>query len=198
MASIFDSLRALVAPRNKQQSETPRESSFAGSVSFQDLSAKYLSCEDEKEKAELYAKLRRSLPDTLFLAAFCYDGEDASAAVHDSSLHATQGSKRLYNTCGAAVTKGNPGYRLARKSESRRMHLRSLIYNQTKEEWVPLFTDFTALLPIFGKNSRVTIISYEEARQIARPYKGLVVNPGPNAIKFANEAASGRTHSRNT
>ncbi len=192
MASIFDSLRTLVAPRTKGQTEKPRESSFANSVSFQDLSAKFLSCEDEKEKAELMAKLRRSLPDTLFLAAFCYDGEDASVAVKDHSLHATQGSKRLYNACGAAVTKGNPGYRLAKKAESRRMHLRSLIYNQTKEEWVPLFTDFSALLQVFGTNSRVTIISYEEAHQIARPYKGIVVNPGPSAIKFANETDHSR------
>lgn len=187
MASIFDSLRALVAPRKKEGGETRPASSVTGSVSFQDLSAKYLTCEDEKEKEELYAKLCRSLPDTLFLAAFCYDGEDAAAAIHDPSLHATVGSKRLYHTHGAIVTKGNPGYRLAKKNESRRMHLRSLIYKQTKEEWVPVFTDFTALLPVFGKNSRVTIISFEEARQIARPYKGLVVNPGPGSIKFSHE-----------
>ena len=82
--------------------------------------------------------------------------------------------------------KGNPGYRLAKKADDRRIHLRTLIGQKTKEEWIVLFTDFTALLPVFGQKSRVTLISFSEARQMAKSYQGIMINPGKNAIRLSN------------
>ena len=73
---------------------------------------------------------------------------------------------------------------LYEKSDSRRVHLRTIVYHRTKEEWVPLFTDFTKLLPVFGQKSRVTVISFDEAKKMAAPYSGLVINPGKDAIKL--------------
>ena len=49
---------------------------------------------------------------------------------------------------------------------------------------MPLFTDFTKLLPVFGQKYRVTVISFDEAKQMAAPYSGLVINPGKDAIKL--------------
>ena len=97
----------------------------------------------------------KALPNTLFLAPMCYEGEDPNAPVNDRALHATVGAKRLYALNQHIVTNGNPGYRLAKKSDSRRVHLRTIVYHRTKEEWVPLFTDFTKLLPVFGHRTEV-------------------------------------------
>ena len=185
MASFLDNLRRMVGmkPRNdeepkKKQEQPDRVGAFAA------LSAQLLSCEDEAQKAEIREKMCKALPDTLFLAPMCYEGEDPNAPVSDRALHATVGAKRLYALNQHIVTNGNPGYRLAKKSDSRRVHLRTIVYHRTKEEWVPLFTDFTRLLPVFGQKSRVTVISFDEAKKMAAPYSGLVINPGKDAIKL--------------
>lgn len=183
MASMMDSLRRMVGLPPKPP-KPKKVKAQLGVGAFNELSAKFLSCEDEEQKAALWEQMCKALPDTLFLAAMCYEGEDPNAAVHDRTLHATVGSKRLYSINENIVTHGNPGYRLTRQNDSRRIHLRTIIYNKTKEEWVALFTDFTKLLPVFGQNSRVTIISFAEARQMAKPYKGLVINPGKDALRF--------------
>lgn len=186
MGSISDSLRKMVGLPPKPPKPKPVKAKRGVGV-FNELSAKFFACEDADEKEVLWQQMCKALPDTLFLAAMCYEGEDPNAAVQDRSLHATVGSKRLYSVNESIVTHGNPGYRLAKKNDSRRIHLRTIVYNKTKEEWVPLFTDFTKLLPVFGQNSRVTIISYAEAKQIAKPYKGLVINPGKEAIRLGED-----------
>jgi len=186
MASFLDNLRKMVGFKSKgdeQKKKTPKTDRVGA---FQTLSTRFLECEDDVQKAEIWAQMCKALPDTLFLAAMCYEGDDPNAPVHDRNLHATVGAKSLYALNQHIVTHGNPGYRLAKKADPRRIHLRSIVYHKTKEEWVPLFTDFTRLLPVFGQNSRVTIISFAEARQMAKPYKGLVINPGKNAIRLDN------------
>ena len=67
------------------------------------------------------------------------------------------------------------------------MYFRSLVNNKTREEWIPLFTDFNKLLPVFGTNFRIALISFEEAKAAAKPYSGIIINPGKNAIKLTAE-----------
>ena len=186
MASFMNKLRAMVGFKAKDEEAKAKAPKTDRVGAFQTLRAQMLACEDEALKAQLWDQMCKALPDTLFLAAMCYEGEDPQAAVRDRDLHATVGAKHLYALNQHIVTHGNPGYRLAKKTDSRRIHLRSIVYHKTKEEWVPLFTDFTRLLPVFGQKSRVTVISFAEARQMARPYKGIVINPGKDAIRLEN------------
>ena len=187
MASLMNKLRAMVGFKAKEENTKEKAPKVDKVGAFQTLSAQFLACEDEALKAQLWDQMCKALPDTLFLAAMCYEGDDPNAPVRDRDLHATVGAKRLYAINQHIVTNGNPGYRVAKKAESRRIHLRSIIYHKTKEEWVPLFTDFTKLLPVFGQNFRVTVISFAEARQMAKPYKGIVINPGKDAIRLNND-----------
>ncbi|MGN0772612.1 MAG: SseB family protein [Candidatus Ventricola sp.] len=184
MASFLNNLRRMVGLKPVNEEPKKRKEPTERVGAFAALSAQFLSCEDEAQKAELWEKMCGALPDTLFLAPMCYEGEDPNAPVSDRALHATVGAKRLYALNQHIVTNGNPGYRLAKKNDGRRVHLRSIVYHRTKEEWVPLFTDFTKLLPVFGQKSRVTVISFDEARKMAAPYSGLVINPGKDAIKL--------------
>ena len=186
MASFMNKLRAMVGFKPKDEPQKNQSFRMDRVGAFQTLSSEFLTCEDEAHKAELWTQMCKALPDTLFLAAMCYEGEDPNTPVRDRELHATVGAKRLYALNQHIVTKGNPGYRLAKKVDNRRIHLRSIIYRKTKEEWVALFTDFTHLTPVFGKNVRVTLISFAEARQVAKPYKGIVINPGKNPIRLDN------------
>ena len=186
MASFMNKLRTMVGFKAKDEAPKTKAPKTERIGAFQTLSAQFLACEDDALKAQLWEQMCKALPDTLFLAAMCYEGEDPNASVRDRDLHATVGAKRLYALNQHIVTHGNPGYRLAKKADSRRVHLRTIIYNKTKEEWVPLFTDFTKLLPVFGQNYRVTVISFAEARQMAKHCKGIVINPGKEAIRLEN------------
>lgn len=188
MASFMNKLRAMVGFKSQEEKPAGKAPKTDRIGAFQTLSTQFLACEDEALKAQLWEQMCKALPDTLFLAAMCYEGEDPNAPVRDRDLHATVGAKRLYALNQHIVTHGNPGYRLAKKADSRRLHLRTIIYNKTKEEWVPLFTDFTRLLPVFGQNYRVTLISFAEARQMAQTCKGIVINPGKEAIRLDNGA----------
>ena len=184
MASFMNKLRTMVGFKPKEEAPKAKVPKTDRVGAFQTLSAQFLACEDEALKAQLWEQMCKALPDTLFLAAMCYEGEDPCAPVRDRDLHATVGAKRLYALNQHIVTHGNPGYRLAKKADSRRVHLCTIIYHKTKEEWVPLFTDFTKLLPVFGQNYRVTLISFAEARQMAKHSKGIVINPGKDAIRL--------------
>lgn len=186
--SFLNNLRKLVGfkPKGDDDKTSQVKASVRG-LSFTDLLNRYNACEDEAEKAVIYSKLCKAMPDSLFLCAFCFEGEDPNARVSDRTLHATQGSKRLYAVNQAAVTSGNPGYRLAKKIDSRRMYFRSLVNNKTKEEWIPLFTDFNKLLPVFGTNFRIALISFEEAKAAAKPYSGIIINHGKDAIRLTTE-----------
>lgn len=186
MASFVDKLRAVIGlkPKAKKGGNDFPKSDRIGA--FRTLNEKFLACEDMQQKAEIWAQMCKILPDTLFLAAMCYDGDDPHTASRDRELHATVGAKRLYGSNTQITVHGNPGYRVAKKADDRRIHLRTLIYQKSKEVWVPLFTDFSGVLPMFGANSRMTIISFEEARQMAKSYQGIVINPGKHAIHLDN------------
>lgn len=186
--SFLNNLRKLVGfkPKGDDDKTSQVKASVRG-LSFTDLLNRYNACEDEAEKAVIYSKLCKAMPDSLFLCAFCFEGENPNQRVSDRTLHATQGSKRLYAVNQAAVTSGNPGYRLAKKIDSRRMYFRSLVNNKTKEEWIPLFTDFNKLLPVFGTNFRIALISFEEAKAAAKPYSGIIINHGKDAIRLTTE-----------
>ena len=184
MASLMDKLRAMAGFGNKVRLDGVLAAKGGGS--FQALSAEYLACEDAPRKAQLLERMCRTLPKTLFLAAMCYDGDNPNAPVKDREVHVTVGARDLYASNEQIVMKGNPGYRLAKKADDRRIHLRTLIGQKTKEEWIVLFTDFTALLPVFGQKSRVTLISFSEARQMAKSYQGIMINPGKNAVRLSN------------
>lgn len=176
--SILDSIRRLFrrSPKGGEQATTD--------ASMRALIERFYASKDEEQKAALWKQLCAALPKSLFLCAFCYDGDNPNAKVSDRTLHATKGSKPLYAANSAAINSGNPGYSLAKTLDSRRMFLRKIIYNPSKEEWVPLFTDFHALMPVFGKNFRIAVISFDEARKIAEQSCGIVINPGKNAIKL--------------
>lgn len=177
MASIVDKLRAVLG--GKTRAEQPQAAS-----AFHALSREYLACENEAQKTMLFHQMCRALPDTLFLCSVCFEGDNPNAAANDKQLHATVGAEKLYEAQKGIVTRGNPGYRLKDKKDKRRMHLRTLVYQKTKEEWVPLFTDFNEYLPVFGQKSSVALISFREAQQMARAGKGLIINPGKNAIRL--------------
>ncbi len=186
--SFLNNLRKMVGfkPTGDDDKTSQVKASVRG-LSFTDLLNRYNACEDEAEKAVIFAKLCKAMPDSLFLCAFCFEGEDPNARVNDRTLHATQGSKRHYAVNQSTVTSGNPGYRLAKKSDTRRMHFRSLVNNKTKEQWIPLFTDFNKLLPVFGTNFRVALISFEEAKAAAKPYSGIIINHGKDAIRLTTD-----------
>lgn len=179
MASLIDKLRAMTGRK-----AAAKDTQNAGA--FHALSNEYLACKDEAHKAVLFHQMCKALPDTLFLCAVCFEGDNPNVPVNDKTLHATVGAERLYEAQQHIVTKGNPGYRLKDKKDKRRIHLRTLVYPKTKEEWVPLFTDFTELLPVFGQKSKVAVISFKEAHQMARANKGLIINPGKDAIRLDN------------
>ena len=183
--SFMNNLRRMVGMKAKEETKKDWNAKLDPNA-FNELSEKFFACKDEAEKAEIWKQMRSVLPDTLFLASMCYEGEDPDAVVNDRELHATNGSKRLYAINQAVVTNGNPGYRLAQKAHSRRIHLRMLVSNKTKENWVPLFTDFNKLLPVFGQKGRVTLISFDEAKRFAKPYTGIVINPQSNSIWLNN------------
>ena len=181
--SFLNNLRAMVGMKPKDEGPAkPKKEIGAGA--FNTLSERFLACEDEEQRALLWKQMCGELPKTLFLAAMCYEGEDPRVQVSDRDLHASRGAKSLYAVNQAVVTKGNPGYRIAKAKEKRRFHLHTIIYNKTKEEWVPLFTDFTKLLPVFGQTRRVMVITFSEAKEMAKQCKGLVINPGKDAIKL--------------
>lgn len=180
MASILDKLRAMTG--RKTEAEKP-----AAPSAFHALSKEYLACENEAQKTVLFHQMCRALPDTLFLCAMCFEGENPNVPSRDKKLHATVGAAKLYEAQQHVLTKGNPGYRLSSQKDKRRMHLRTLVYQKTREEWVPLFTDFTELLPVFGQNSSVAVISFKEAHQMAKANKGLIINPGKNGIRLDND-----------
>jgi len=182
--SFLNNLRKVVGlkPKEEQPEKPKRE---IGAEAFGVLSERFLACEDETQKALLWEQMCKALGQTLFLATMCYEGEDPNAAVRDRDLHASVGAKSLYAINQAVVTKGNPGYRIAKHKETRRMRLHTIVYHKTREEWLPLFTDFTKLLPVFGQTRRITLISFNEAKQMAKPYKGIVINPGKEAIRLS-------------
>lgn len=182
----MDNLRRMVGFKPKDGENKPKKEKVSKQPgAFAELSRQFLACEDAAQKGEIWEKMCKVLPDTLFLAAMLYEGEDPNAPVRDRDLHASVGSKSLYALNESIVTNGNPGYRLAKRRDPRRIHLLTLVQRKSKEEWVALFTDFTKLLPVFGQKYHITIISFDEARQIAKPYKGIIVNPGSDAIKFS-------------
>lgn len=182
--SFINQLRKMVGMKQKEErSKKPKQE--IGAEAFHVLSERFLACEDETQKAQLWEQMCKALGKTLFLATMCYEGEDPNVPVRDRDLHACVGAKSLYAINQAVVTKGNPGYRIAKHKETRRIHLHTIVYHKTKEEWLPLFTDFTKLLPVFGQTRRITLISFEEAKQMAKPYKGIVINPGREAIKLS-------------
>lgn len=180
--SIFDPIRRLFrrSPKGVEQATTD--------ASMRALIERFYASKDEEQKSALWKQLCAVLPKSLFLCAFCYDGDNPNAKVSDRTLHATKGSKPLYAANNTAINSGNPGYNLAKTLDNRRMFLRKIVYNPSKEEWVPLFTDFHALMPVFGKNSRISVISFNEAREIAKQSCGIVINPGNNDIRIPVDA----------
>ncbi|MBQ8617553.1 MAG: SseB family protein [Clostridia bacterium] len=179
MASFVDKLRSAMGMKKADEQA-------ANAGAFHALSREYLACANEAQKTVLFQQMCRALPDTLFLCPVCLEGDNPNAAVHDKNLLATVGAEKLYEAQKHIIAKGNPGYRLKDKKDKRRMYLRTLVSQKTKEAWVPLFTDFTELLPVFGQNSRVAIISFKEAHQMAKANQGLIINPGRDAIRLDN------------
>ncbi len=186
MASFVDKLRQMVSFTSGKGRKGAQGKDQGAAL--QALLEQFASCEDEALRAQLWQQLCKALPDTLFLAPMCYEGDAPAEAGRDRKLYATVGAKRLYESNEQIIRRGNPGYRLTEKVDGRRMHLRTLIAQKSKEVWVPLFTDFSGLLPMFGKNSRVTIITFAEARQMARSYTGIIINPGKESIRLAGDA----------
>lgn len=184
--SILDALRGMLSKKSapaKGDSQRVRD----GNERFLELSARFHASNDPAEKSAIWAQLCKTLPDSLFLAPFCYDDEDPNASIHDRELHATDGAKRLYAVNQPVINRGNPGIRLASKDKKRNMRMRTIIFNKTKEVWIPLFTDFSHLTPVFGRTSRITLITYAEARKLAKPYHGVIINPGPQAIRLGSK-----------
>ena len=179
--SIFNFLRSMIGakPTEEAQPKPAMPKVNASTDKFKALCEKYHAEPDAKEKGEIMGDIIRMLPGTLLLATMCYEGENPTNVVSEKErvLRISPGAKQLYGRNQASVMNGNPGYRPAIKSDRRRIHLHTLVNKKTNQTWVPLFTDFTKLLPVFGQNYRVTLISFVEAKDMCRGCSGIVINP---------------------
>ena len=92
MASFMNKLRTMVGFKAKDEAPKTKAPKTDRICAFQTLSAQFLACEDDALKAQLWEQMCKALPDTLFLAAMCYAGEDPNASVRDRDLHATVGA----------------------------------------------------------------------------------------------------------
>ena len=180
--SLFDSLRGLLKREAYNRTVSPEESANSANARMNDLIARFHACTDAKEKEAIFKQLTKTLPSAVFLAAFCYADDNPRAKIRDRELHMTGGAKLLYPVNAASLNIGNPGFATATKDTKKDIHLRTLISKKTDQVWVPLYTDFGKLIAAFGSDTRVTVISFDEARKIAKPYNGLIINPGPQAI----------------
>ena len=190
--SIFNFLRSMIGakPTEEAQPKPAMPKVNASTDKFKALCDKYNAEPDAKEKGEIMGDIMRMLPGTLLLATMCYEGENPTNVVSEKErvLRISPGAKQLYGRNQASVMNGNPGYRPAIKSDRRRIHLHTLVNNKTKETWMPVFTDFTKLLPVFGQQYRVTMLTFAEAKEMAASCSGIVINPGKgSAIHIGKE-----------
>jgi len=80
-------------------------------VKLTDLIKQYRQAEEGEEKKALLDRIFALFPTTLFIAAVCFEGDDPSAPVYDRTLHASLGSKALYEQNRPVVMNGNPFYK---------------------------------------------------------------------------------------
>lgn len=149
---------------------------------LEDIIAQYGKAEEEEEKKELLDKIYSRLPQTLFLAAVCFPEDDPQKAVHDRTLHASPGSKGLYEANKEVVLNGNPFYRPNSKDTGKRMHLRTFVAKGSGTSFIPLFTDFTQYMPVFGGKSRVALFTIREVKAMCQRGQGILINPGENGL----------------
>lgn len=168
---------ASLLPR-KHPSELIREEE----VKLTDLIKKYRQSENEEEKKALFDQVFAQFPKTLFLAAVCLEGEDPAVPVTDRTLHASPGSKPLYEENKPVIMNGNPFYKLAKKDSGKRMHLRMLVGKSSGESFIPLFTDFTKYTPVFGIKSRVALFTIREVKAMCGTGQGILINPGEDVF----------------
>ncbi|MBQ7785873.1 MAG: SseB family protein [Clostridia bacterium] len=151
------------------------------------LIEKYRKAEDPEEKKKHLDQIFRQFPKTLFLASVCFAGDDPSVPVYDRTLYASPGAKPLYEENQPVVMNGNPGYKLAKKNNGNRMHLRMLVSKTSSQSWIPLFTDFTKYTPHFGIKTRVALFTIKEVKAMCHQGQGILINPGENALALTAE-----------
>ena len=146
------------------------------------LIEKYRKADNEEEKKQILDRIYRRFPDTLFLASICFPGDDPGKAVQDRTLYCSPGAKPLYQENQPVVMNGNPFYKLAKKNNGNRMHLRMLVSKSTGQSWIPLFTDFTQYTPHFGIKTRVALFTIREVKNMCQQGQGIIINPGENPL----------------
>jgi len=151
-------------------------------VKLTELIEKYRRAEEGEEKEELLSQIFAKCSTTLFLAAVCFPEDNPAAPVYDRTLHASPGSKTLYEENRAVVMNGNPFYKLGKKDSGKRMHLRMLVGKSSGESFIPLFTDFTKYTPVFGIKSRVALFTIREVKEMCQPGQGILINPGEDVL----------------
>lgn len=151
-------------------------------VRMEELIRQYRQAQGEEEKKALLDQIFALFPKTLFIAAVCFPEDDPSAPVYDRTLHASPGSKALYEENKPVVMNGNPFYKPARKDSGKRMHLRMLVGKTKGESFIPLFTDFTKYTPYFGIKSRVALFTIREVREMCQAGQGILINPGEDVL----------------
>ena len=149
---------------------------------LEEMIARYKKAEDEEDKKEQLEKIFERIPKTLFLAAVCFPEDDPAKSVMDRTLHASPGSKGLYEENKVVLMNGNPFYKPARKDSGKRMHLRMLVGKTSGESFVPVFTDFAHYMKLFGIKSRVALFTLREVREMCQQGQGILINPGENAL----------------
>ena len=147
-----------------------------------DMIAKYRRTEDAEAKKALLDKIYAKFPNTLFLAAVCFPEDDPSVPVTDRTLHASPGSKALYEENRPIVMNGNPFYKPGKKDSGKRLHLRMLVGKTSGESFIPVFTDFTKYLPVFGIKSRVGLFTLHEIKEMCQSGQGILINPGEDVL----------------
>jgi len=148
---------------------------------------RYHQAADEEEKKRALDQLFARFPRTLFLVSVCYPEDNPSAPVYDRALHSSPGAKALYEENQPVVMNGNPGYKLAKKSSGKRMHLRMLVSKTSSQSWIPVFTDFTKYTPHFGIKTRVALFTLSEVKAMCHSGQGILINPGEGALPLTAE-----------
>lgn len=151
-----------------------------------ELMAKRNNC-SEIEKTSIEKQICSLLPNVLFIATVYFSGEDPMVPLRDRTLHASVGAKSLYESEIDFIMKGNPGFRFARTSTQKPMHLRMLVSKTKKQAWIPLYTNVTKLPSDIRQSTRSALFTFDEVKKLCTQRQGILINPGTETLPIPHD-----------
>ncbi len=182
---------------------------FAGAELSQKI-IRFLEADKNKSKSgyaniaqALKVSLHKEIVKTPFLVPIVYEDEDDKSPVKDDVLHISEGTLENF-TCQYLFDKteisddekieflktlkfyGAEGYHFSdeKVNKEKKMNVRAV--NNGIHVFIPAFTDVKTLQNIFGKNTRIGIMSFDELteflnrgafRDVSKSISGIVLNP---------------------